>query len=316
MRKHAARVEKVAPMNDPLQYLRDLQVAQVSHAAPPIPRRGMPAPVARANPQQSSRFLDPHELPALAMSILAEGRASTPPGRSDCLYLQRCALPGGAHCSLPIRYFDARCLIAAFSTERSRACDLLNAVGLSPAENGEAVTVEFGCFEYRDTDLGPYNEVGLCIPALAPGDSEPALYVAHLPVNTAETDRIGRALWGYPKFVADIDIRGDPRAFSTTLRDLAGSLIASLEGGFAPLRSSPPANMPTYTHLNGQLVRTRIEALTPFQEGYGAGLWLKVGRSEHPMAKALRALGLDGAQPQSVRYAEPFQAMLFPGFPV
>ena len=306
-------------MTDPLQYLRDLQVAAASRALPPTPGRLMPAPATRAVHQQNPRgssFHDPRELPALALSILAEGRAPKPPAGSDCLYLQRCALPGGAHCSLPIRYFDARCLIAAFSTERSRACDMLNAVGLSPAENGEQVTVEFGCFEYRDTDLGPYNEVGLCIPALAPGDSEPALYVAHLPVNTAETDRIGRALWGYPKFVADIDIRGDPRAFSTTLRDLAGSLIASLEGGFAPLRSSPPANMPTYTHLNGQLVRTRIEALTPFQEGYGAGLWLKVGRSEHPMAKALRALGLDGAQPQSVRYAEPFQAMLFPGFPV
>jgi hypothetical protein len=275
----------------------------------------MPVPAARV-PQQSSRYLDPHELPPLAMSILAEGRASNGPARSEPLYLQRCPLPGGGHCSLPIRYFDARCLIAAFSTQRARACEVLNAVGLALAENGEAVTVEFGCFEYRDTDLGPYNEVGLCIPALAPGESEPALYVMHLPVNTAETDRIGRALWGYPKFVADIDIRGNARAFSTTLRDLSGSLIASLEGGFAALKTSPPADMPTYTHLNGQLLRTRIQPLTAFQDGGGAGLRLKVGSSEHPMAKALSALGLDGAQPQSVQYAEPFQAMLFPGFPV
>jgi hypothetical protein len=28
------------------------------------------------------------------------------------------------------------------------------------------------------------------------------------------------------------------------------------------------------------------------------------------------ALGLDGARPVEVRYADPFQAMLFPGFPV
>ncbi len=176
--------------------------------------------------------------------------------------------------------------------------------------------MEFGCFEYRDTDLGPYNEVGLCIAAVAPGDTEPALYVAHLPVNTVETDRIGRALWGYPKFVADIDIRGDARAFKTTLRDLGGSLIASLEGGFLPLRSSPPTTMPTYSHHEGRILRTRIEALTPFQAGDGAGLRLKVGASNHPMAKGLHALGLDDAQPRSIRYADPFQAMLFPGFPV
>ena len=29
----------------------------------------------------------------------------------------------------------------------------------------------------------------------------------------------------------------------------------------------------------------------------------------------LRALGLDGARPSQVRYADPFQALLFPGFP-
>jgi hypothetical protein len=296
-------------MTDPLQYLRDLQVAAAPRAAPP---RGMPTSL-----QPSPRgYLDPHELPTLALSILSEGRASSSQARSDRLNLQRCPLPGGAHCSLPIRYFDARCLIASFSIERSRARDALNAVGLIPAENGANVSAEFGCFEYRDTDLGPYNEVGLGIPALAPGDSEPALYVAHLPVNTAETDRIGRALWGYPKFVADIDIRGHARAFSTALRDTAGSLIAALEGGFSALNSLPPANMPTYTHHNGRLLRTRIQALTPFQSGDGAGFLLKVGSSDHPMAKTLQALGLDDAQPHSVRYAEPFQAMLFPGFPV
>jgi hypothetical protein len=34
------------------------------------------------------------------------------------------------------------------------------------------------------------------------------------------------------------------------------------------------------------------------------------------MAKSLGALGLDGARPTSVRYADPFQGFLFPGFDV
>lgn len=295
-------------MTDPLQYLRDLQVSAVPRARPPAPRGALAAPS-----PSGPGFLDPTDLPALALSILAEGR--TPPAAAR-LYLQRRTLPGGARCSLPIRYFDARCLIAEFSVARALACDALSPFGVQPAGAGENATALFGGFEYRDTDLGPYNEVGLSIPALAPGDSEPALYVLHLPVTTAETDRVGRALWGYPKFVAGIDIGGDARGFSTTLRDPAGALIAAFDGVFTALRPSAAADLPTYSQLNGQILRTRIEALTPFQEGDGADFLLKVGSSSHPMAQTLRALGLDGARPQSVRRGDPFQAMLFPGFPV
>ena len=299
-------------MTDPLQYLRDLQVAAVPRAQPQMPRRVMPAVPGPGG----QNFLDPCDLPSLALEILAEGRGANQRAPAARLYLQRCSLPDGARCSLPIRYFDARCLIATFAIERARACGVLNPVGLQPAGDGADAAVLLGCFEYRDTDLGPYNEVGLSIPAIASGNPEPALYVLHLPVTTAETDRIGRALWGYPKFVAGIDIRGDSLAFSTTLRDTAGSTIAAFEGAFAALRPSPPAELPTYTILNGNLTRTRIDALTPFQEGAGAGFCLKVGPSSHPMTKTLSALGLDGARPSRVRYADPFQALLFPGFPV
>jgi hypothetical protein len=296
-------------MNDPLQYLRDLQVTSVPPARPPAPR-GVPA--AAVPPGRD--LLAPTDLPALALSILAEGRAPAP--ASEHLYLQRRTLPGGARCSLPIRYFDARCVIAEFSIPRALAADALRPFGVQPAGAGGGATALFGCFQYRDSDLGPYNEVGLSIPATAPGDSEPALYVLHLPVTTAETDRIGRALWGYPKFVAGIDVGGDARGFTSKLRDPSGALIAEFDGLFAALRPSPAADLPTYSRLDGQILRTRIEALTPFQEGAGAGFSLKVGPSNHPMAETLRALGLDGARPQSVRRGDPFQAMLFPGFPV
>ena len=298
-------------MTDPLQYLRDMQTVAFPRSQTARAAAFPPAPS-----PSGAAFLDPSDLPALAMSILDESKASNLRAGPDRLCLQRRALPDGGRCSLPIRYFDARCLIAAFSIERSRALQALSPVGLRPAGDGEEATALLGCFEYRDSDLGPYNEVGLSLPAVAPGDAEPALYVLHLPVTTAETDRIGRMLWGYPKFVAGIDIGGDPRTFSTTLRDPENSLIATLDGACSALSPSPPADLPTYSRLNGQLLKTRIEALTPFQVGEGSGLCLRVGPSNHPMANTLKALGLDGARAAQVRYADPFQAMLFPGFPV
>jgi hypothetical protein len=307
-------------MSDPLQYLRDLQVVAIP-TPPQIPQPGRPIRAARAGSAPGSGgagALDPRDLPALALRILAEGKAPSPPAprATERRLLRRCNLPGGERCSLPIRYFDARCLIAAFSIERARADAALETVGLRSAGDAETATALFGCFEYRDTDLGPYNEVGLSIPAVAPGDSRPALYVLHLPVNTAATDRVGRALWGYPKFVAGIDISGDARAFSTTLRDSDGLAIATFEGALAAARPSPPVDLSTFTVLDGQLLRTRIDALSALAESDGAAFSLRLGPSSHPMTESLRALGLDGARPARVSYADPFQALLFPGFPV
>jgi len=53
--------------------------------------------------------------------------------------------------------------------------------------------------------------------------------------------------------------------------------------------------------------------MTPFQLSGGHDFVLKLGKSEHPMADNLRILGLDGARPALVQYADPLQSLLFPG---
>ena len=45
----------------------------------------------------------------------------------------------------------------------------------------------------------------------------------------------------------------------------------------------------------------------------GENFVFKIGTSRHPMTEHLRTLALDGAQPAFVEYADPFQALLFPG---
>jgi hypothetical protein len=65
---------------------------------------------------------------------------------------------------LPIRYFDAQLLIATYLVDYGRASALLKDTGLIavPQGVGQAIAA-FGCFQYRKTDIGPYNEVGLTV---------------------------------------------------------------------------------------------------------------------------------------------------------
>ena len=243
-----------------------------------------------------------------ARSVSLESTPATP------LTLQRRVLSDGAECFLPIRYFDVQCLVATFLAPPDKASELLVGAGLQPVlqEDGRAV-VDLYCIEYRKTDIGPYNEVGLTVRALAPGDPVAASYVIYLPVSTAVACRAGREIWGYNKFVAAIDVSSERKTFSTVLRDEGHETICALEGRRDASVPAPPTDILTFTLHHGQLIKTVIRVPTPSFASSGDSFLFKVGTSKHPMADNLRTLTLDRARPVLVYYTNPFQALLFPG---
>lgn len=81
--------------------------------------------------------------------------------------------------------------------------------------------VSISLFEYRDCDLGPYNEIGVVIPITidtpAPlftgifrsAPKEPYVYVKHLPVTTEDAKNAGVEFANYPKTIGDISFTYD-----------------------------------------------------------------------------------------------------------
>jgi Acetoacetate decarboxylase (ADC) len=236
------------------------------------------------------------------------------PASAADLQLQRRVLSNGAECFLPIRYFDVQCLVATFLAAPDRASELLESAGLQPVlqEDGRAV-VDLYCIEYRKTDIGPYNEVGLTVRAKAPGDPIAANYVVNLPVTTAVANQAGREIWGYNKFVAVIDVNSQGQAFSTVLRDSDLEIIGALEGERGLSAPAPATDIFTFSLAQGRLIKTAIRVLTPSLASSGDSFVFKVGTSRHPMTSNLRTLSLDGAHPVLIHYTDPFQALLFPG---
>jgi hypothetical protein len=263
---------------------------------------------------QSKLMGDPGDLVTRALGILAEDHMKGNKTRPTDLQLQRRVLSDGTECPLPIRYFDVQCLVATFLTDLDRAAELLKGASLLAVsqEDGKAVVVLY-CIEYRITDIGPYNEVGLTVLAAAPGDPIPANYVVNLPVTTAVANRAGREIWGYNKFVATIDVKSEGKKFSTVLRDSENVLVGALEGSRGASIPTPPTDILTFTLLNGRVIKTVIRVLTPFHASSGESFVFKVGTSRHPMTNNLSTVALDGARPVLVQYADPLQALLFPG---
>lgn len=231
---------------------------------------------------------------------------------------------------LPILYRDASNVVALFEADRRGAERLLEGTGLEPeVGRGDRAMAALAFYEYRDTTVGVYSEVGTAIFArkrgdrgLLPGIAELLIaprkrrvggWVVDLPVTTEAANAAGRELWGYPKFVTAIDfsLRGRSVRSAVHLPGREGT-ICELSGTMGPGSRAPAVSLVTFTQLDGVLVRTHVDVRAKTRAHLRGDVTLRVG-SGHRMAENLRALGLDGARPVLLLVTERFQSLLHAG---
>lgn len=218
----------------------------------------------------------------------------------------------GRHVALPIRYWRTDCFMGVFPADEDAVRDMLPSHRLHPVRlPGHRAAVAVVAYNYLETSIGPYGEIGvspLCtldrpapplLPALLQG-RWPGFggFVAHLPVTTAVARDAGRAVWGYPKFVADMDFDLAPEGQAVSLAE-GGRYVLRLEvrrGGLAAPDRSP---LVTFTAHGDRLVRTTIATAAWATTALGrSGGHLSLG--DHPVARQLAELGL-GSSPVATR---------------
>jgi hypothetical protein len=164
--------------------------------------------------------------------------------------------------------------------------------------------LSIACIDYRDNDLGDYNEVSIAFFVRKRGERKGVPYlgaaaammrgllpthIIHLPVNQSFTCEAGRVIWGFPKTVDEIefDTSGD-RALCVWNRDGQNVLKINLPKGGS--RDFPEQMLSTYSYIDGVLHKT------PFMSS-AEDLGVRMGGAEialgaHPIADELRSLGL------------------------
>jgi hypothetical protein len=122
---------------------------------------------------------------------------------------------------VPIFYYDGTATSAVFPARLGALRRLMPDPRFCPARLAPGLgAVAVTCFEYRDTDIGPYNELAVSVvlnePWFLPNLPGRALlaslrrrqlhaWVHHLPVTTEIARAGGVDLYNYPKFIAGID---------------------------------------------------------------------------------------------------------------
>lgn len=235
--------------------------------------------------------------------------------------------------ALPVVYTDATAIHAFFRLEHRRAAELLAPTPLQPVRFAGGVAIAaVVAYDYRETSIGPYREVGVALAVVPRGVAAPLLPLVHLlrapahhdvgwhvvdlPVTTAIADVGGRELWGFPKFVTDIDLELARRELSAVVQAPTGEEpILTLDGRAGPGVTLQATDLVLYTLRDGVLLRTVVEARGRMHTGTGGGLTLRVGDVGHPMARRLAALGLEGARPVAAQVCRFYYAVLDAGVP-
>jgi len=144
--------------------------------------------------------------------------------------------------------------------------DSLRPVRLTPQRSAlTLMSVEYS--RIGDGEIDPYNEVAIILPAV-PDSAVAQLplvstlaggvggYVWQLPVTTEPARALGEEIWGYPKSVAEIEIRGVADQTHTHLT-VSGQRVMSLAIDQPPRRSGE-LSLSAYTVLDGRLCRTGL----------------------------------------------------------
>jgi len=212
----------------------------------------------------------------------------------------------GKSITFPVRVADASILMNAFLVDAAVARNMIKGSGFRVLElfPGKAI-LQLLLVDYRENDLGDYNEGAINFPVLAPGERKPLPFFGamqrmasgsvssfsyRMPVDKPFTTHAGRFIWGFPKWMARIDIEfGAKRAHGSFFDE--GELVY----GFSAKTGS-----------NARVKEQRISSLAirdgkawkTYGTNTGSGLTFALGGEmptigdSHPLAKELRALGL------------------------
>ena len=207
---------------------------------------------------------------------------------------------------LPVEVRDASTMFATFVVPSAAARRLFpqSEIRLAEIFPGRGL-MSIAAVEYRDNDLGRYNEVAVAFPVRhGPGRPWPlvgmaldfarhrgGVYIHRLPVTTSFSCSAGREIWGFPKIVADITIEDrDGERIATLTVDGVHALTLSVRRSTGGRRQFRDAPLDTFS------IRDGVTRKTPFvSSGQGMGLRFggaRITLGDHPIAQELRALGL------------------------
>lgn len=219
---------------------------------------------------------------------------------------------------VPIVYTAGDWCGVLYRVDLARAQPFCEALEVEPWPVWGSAVVGLYAWEYKETSIGPYAEVGVGVLVRRRGQKPSLLRLAldmsaqdaqgflvlSLPVTTENACNAGKELWGYPKYVTRINTEFDDRSARVRLGSELELELGSVRG--------VPRRLPivTFTELNGRLVRTAIDVRSTPTLGVPSRSSLRLLGGDGPTGEIVRALGLHEISPSLAFHSRSFVATL------
>ncbi len=226
--------------------------------------------------------------------------------------------------TLPIFYYDAAAFSGIFTAPTCRVKAYMPFPGITPLEifPGRSL-IAVSAFEYRDTDIAPYNEFSVAALVAFPSRQITGLSLAaqllrnrlkivilSLPVTSERARKGGVEMGGYPKFLADIEF-SEKAGKRVCVVSTSGNRLLTFHGGIIPRKKGPSSHVKIFTTVQGtpmgaNLYLNQLE----FAQTSGWGkCGLDLGRG-HALCDILADLQL-GKNPLVYQFCPKYEAILF-----
>jgi len=223
---------------------------------------------------------------------------------------------------VPVFYRDVATMSVLFSASLGGLRKLLPSSRLHPIRVGRRRgLLSIVAHEFRDSDFGPYNEVGLLVPVtldvpspllknlFGRGHGEPMVLVHQLPVTTEIARDAGVQFAGYPKFLAQIVFEEDADWRTCRLTE-TGQHILTVRMRKHALHDAPRSRSHCLTLRGGMLLRSEIIASERTATSSKKRPDVRLELGDHPIAQELAKLGVGRAIGSS--HAPSYQLILTP----
>jgi len=190
--------------------------------------------------------------------------------------------------------------------------------------NGKPL-VAVGLIEYKDSDLGAYNEVIIAIPVVPEGTKSGlsnwldlympftkrklGQYIIHIPVNSERSKIAGNELWGYPKIVRKIDHDFQKNIINSVIwNEEANQRIIEFKGSLGLGSPILSMDLMTYSFQQEQMIKTTVDVSSNTKWKPFADIRITLSDSTDPMCKDIMALGINDKKPVFTIEATKFRA--------
>jgi hypothetical protein len=214
----------------------------------------------------------------------------------------------------PVKFDDVHYIAALYTAKKEKIESLLKGTGLKAGLHffGNPV-VALGLIQYKQSDLGAYNEIILAIPVIRSHEKtswknwldlyagfnkrKGGQYIIHIPVTTQQSVDAGRNLWGYPKTLLPINHRFSNNQVETQLFNDSNKPLLQVAGRLGAGIPIPTMQLMTYSFLKEKLIKTTVNIFSGMKWKLGSQLKIQVNDPTHPMGKDILELGITEKNP-------------------